>query len=58
MECEKIRNGKDRVWQREKKLDNDVNAKDMSTATNQEELREKKERRRRRRRSFSGNQIA
>ena len=43
MECEKIRNGKDRVWQREKKLDNDVNAKDMSTATNQEELREEEE---------------
>ena len=43
MECEKNRNGKDRVWQREKKLDNDVNAKDMSTATNQEELREEEE---------------
>ena len=42
MECEKIRNSKDRLWQPEKKLDNDVNAKDMSTATNQEELREKK----------------
>ena len=30
---------KDRVWQHEKRLDNDVDAKDTSTTTNREEIR-------------------